>query len=252
MTASAPPIVGIPPIRNSPELEDQSRRWLRASAADRYSYRFSWLGRPIIQYPQDIVAMQEILWRVRPELVIETGVAHGGSLVLYASLLELIGGPGLVVGIDIEVRPHNRAALAQHPLSKRIHLIEGSSVAPATIAQVRTLAEGRRPVLVVLDSNHTHEHVLTELRLYAPLVTPGSYLVVFDTVVEHLPDLSYADRPWGPGNNPLTAVRQFLRETSDFVIDREIEEKLLITVAPSGYLRRVLPGGAEGAAETPV
>lgn len=250
MTASAPPILGIPPVRNSPELEDQSRRWLRASAADRYSYRFSWLGRPIIQYPQDIVAMQEILWRVRPELVIETGVAHGGSLVLYASLLELIGGPGLVVGIDIEIRPHNRAALAQHPLSRRIHLIEGSSIAPETIAQVQTLAAGRRPVLVVLDSNHTHDHVLTELRLYAPLVTPGSYLVVFDTVVEHLPDLSYADRPWGPGNNPLTAVRQFLRETGDFVVDREIEEKLLITVAPSGYLRRVVPEQAAGVAET--
>lgn len=239
MTAAAPPILGIPPVSNSAELRAQSQQWLRASGADKYSYRFSWLGRPIIQYPQDIVAMQEILWRVRPKLVIETGVAHGGSLMLYASILELIGGPGQVVGIDIDIRPHNRAGIEQHPLSRRIQLIQGSSTAPETLAQVRRLAADKRPVLVVLDSNHTHDHVLQELRLYGPLVTPGSYLVVFDTVVEQLPASAFKDRPWGPGNSPMTAVRQFLQEADDFVIDTEVEEKLLITVAPSGYLRCV-------------
>jgi cephalosporin hydroxylase len=203
------------------------------------TYNFTWLGRPIIQFPQDVFAMQEIIWRVRPDLIIETGVAHGGSLVFYASMLEMIGGPGEVVGIDIEIRPANRAAIESHPMFGRIRLVEGSSVDPLTVQRVCALAAGKKRVLVVLDSNHTHDHVSAELRLYSPLVTKGSYLVVFDTIVEHMPAHAFPDRPWGRGNNPMTAVCAFLEKTDRFTVDREIEEKLLITVAPSGYLRCV-------------
>jgi cephalosporin hydroxylase len=220
------------------ELRELTRRWFDASVRNRYSYNFTWLGRPLIQYPQDIVAMQELIWTVRPQLVIEAGVAHGGSLVLYASILELLGGEGRVLGVDIEIRPHNRRALEKHPLAKRIDLIEGSSVDDATIAKVREHATGRAPVLVVLDSNHTHGHVLRELELYSPLVTKGSYLVVFDTVIEHMQEDAFVDRLWGRGDNPWTAVEAFLETTDRFVVD-PIDERLLITVAPRGYLECV-------------
>jgi cephalosporin hydroxylase len=205
----------------------------------RYSYNFSWMGRPIIQYPQDMVAMQEIIWSVRPDLVIETGIAHGGSLVYYASLLELLGNDGIVVGIDIDIRPHNREAIEAHPMARRIRMIEGSSIDPGTVAQVAELVRHRTRVLVTLDSNHTHDHVLQELLLYSPFVSVGSYLTVFDTVVEDMPKALFPDRPWGPGNNPKTAVREFLGQTDRFVVDKEVENKLLLTVAPDGYLRCV-------------
>ncbi len=214
-----------------------TRSWMDATAATKYSYHFEWMGRPVIQYPQDLIAMQEILWKVRPDLVIETGVAHGGSLIYYASLLELFG-EGSVIGIDIEIRPHNRAAIEAHPMFRRIRLLEGSSTSESVIKEVRRQAQDRR-VLVVLDSNHTHEHVLAELELYAPLVAVDSYCVVMDTVVEHLPTQLSQDRPWGPGNSPKTAVHEFLATHGEFEIDLQIENKLLITVAPSGYLRRV-------------
>jgi len=205
----------------------------------RYSYNFSWMGRPIIQYPQDMIAMQEIIWTVKPDLIIETGIAHGGSLVFYASILELLGGEGSVLGIDIDIRSHNRKAIEEHPMFRRIQMIEGSSIDDDVVARVADLAKGCRTVLVVLDSNHTHEHVLRELQLYAPLVTKDSYLTVFDTVVEDMPKSSFPDRPWGPGDNPKTAVWEFLRNNDEFEIDKEIEGKLLLTVAPDGYLRRV-------------
>jgi cephalosporin hydroxylase len=195
------------------------------------------MGRPIIQYPQDIIAMQEIIWSVKPDLIIETGIAHGGSLVFYASMLELLGGDGIVLGVDIDVRAHNRQGIESHPMAKRIRMIEGSSTDPAVIAMVADHARSRSRVLVTLDSNHTHEHVSLELQAYSPLVTVGSYLVVFDTVVEHMPKSMFPDRPWGPGDNPMTAVRQFLLSNDRFVIDRDIEQKLLLTVAPEGYLR---------------
>lgn len=220
-------------------LRGFSNIWVRETARYKYVYNFSWLGRPIIQLPQDIVAMQEIIWKVKPQLIIEAGIAHGGSLILYASILELIGAGGMVLGVDIEIRPHNRAAIESHPLSKRIQMIEGSSVSEDVVAQVQQIARGKSPVMVVLDSNHTHDHVLQELRLYSPLVTVGSYLVVFDTLIEDMPDDLFADRPWGKGNNPRTAVWEFLKTTDRFVVDREIEEKLLITVAPDGYLKCV-------------
>lgn len=181
--------------------------------------------------------MQEIIWRVRPKVIIETGVAHGGSLIYYASLLELIGGSGVVVGIDVDIRAHNRTEIERHPMAGRIRLVEGSSVDSATVTQARALADGRGPILVVLDSNHTHAHVLQELQLYSPLVGKDSYLVVFDTMIEDMPDDLFKERPWRKGDNPKTAVWEFLKSNPRFVVDKEIESKLLITVAPDGYLK---------------
>lgn len=220
-------------------LKKMAIDFLRETAKYKYTYHFSWLGRPIIQLPQDILAVQEIIWKVKPDLVIETGIAHGGSLVLSASILELLGGDGKVLGIDIDIREHNRVEIEQHPMFKRITMIQGSSVAESVAQQVKKFAEGKRRVLVLLDSNHTHEHVLRELQLYSPLVTRGSYLVVFDTAIEDLPEGFFLDRPWGKGNNPKTAVWEFLKTTDRFEIDKAIESKLLITVAPDGYLKCV-------------
>lgn len=213
--------------------------FMARSISYRYSYNFDWLGRPIIQYPQDIVALQEVIWKVKPDLIIETGIARGGSLILSASLLELIGGKGKVVGVDIDIRKHNREAIERHPLYKRIVMIEGSSVDEEVIKKIKKLREGRKRVLVYLDSNHSHDHVLKELELYSPFVTKGSYLIVFDTISEYLPPGLIVDRPWGKGNNPKTAVEAFLRKNKNFVVDEDIENKLVITVAPGGYLKRV-------------
>jgi cephalosporin hydroxylase len=221
------------------KLKNDALAFFRDVSRYRYSYNFSWLGRPIIQFPQDIVAMQEIIWRVKPDLIVETGIAHGGSLILWSSMLQLIGGDGRVVGIDIEIRPRNREELEKHPLFSRITLLEGSSVDPAVVDQVRTLAARRRRVMVLLDSNHAHDHVLKELHLYSPLVRRGSYLVVFDTIVEDMPDDFAAGRPWAKGNNPKTAVCEFLKGNDRFEVDAAIERKLLLTVAPSGYLKCV-------------
>ena len=209
-----------------------------ASNSAQYSYNFTWMGRPIIQYPQDMIAMQEIIWRVQPDLIIETGIAHGGSLIYYASILELMG-KGKVLGIDIDIRSHNRAEIEKHPMFKRIEMIEGSSISPDTIQQVSDIAKQYQTVMVSLDSNHTHEHVLMELKAYSPLVTKGSYLVCFDTIVEDLPDNYLPGRPWKQGDNPKTAVREFLKGNDAFVVDTEIDNKLLISVAPEGYLKRI-------------
>lgn len=220
------------------QIADQSVKWMSMVNPLEYSYHFSWMGRPIIQYPQDMVAMQEIIWSVQPDLIIETGIAHGGSLIYYASLLELIG-KGEVLGIDIDIRQHNRKAIEAHPMFKRITMLEGSSVSEAIVNKVRKAAEGKDKVLVVLDSNHTHEHVAKELELYWPFVTKDSYLVVYDTIIEDLPADFEWNRPWGRGNNPKTAVWEFLKTHDQFVIDKSIQHKLLITVAPDGYLKRI-------------
>jgi cephalosporin hydroxylase len=220
-------------------LHARARAWLSELTRQRYVYNFTWLGRPVIQLPQDLLAVQEIIWRVRPDFILETGVAHGGSLIHSASVLELLGGDGLVVGVDIDIRAHNRREIEAHPLARRIRLIEGSSTDPAVAAAVRALAHGRRGVMVMLDSDHTHAHVLRELELYASLVTRGSYLVVFDTLIEDLPDAPFPGRRWGKGNNPKTAVWEFLKTTSRFEIDDRIPGKLLLTCAPDGYLRCV-------------
>jgi cephalosporin hydroxylase len=220
----------------------------------KYVYDFDWLGRPIIQYPQDIVAMQELIFSVRPDLIIETGIAHGGSLVLSASMLALLdmmeaieAGATLdparshrkALGIDIDIRAHNRASIEAHPMASRIQMIEGSSISPDVISQVRDIAAGYERVLVSLDSNHTHEHVLAELEAYAPLTSVDSYCVVFDTFVEDMPVDLFPDRPWGPGDNPKTAVWEYLQRHPEFEVDKSIQDKLLITVAPDGYLKRV-------------
>jgi cephalosporin hydroxylase len=248
------------------EIERTAHDFMRASTQPKYSYNFSWLSRPIIQYPQDIVAMQELIWQVKPDLIIETGIAHGGSLIMSASMLALLdyceaveAGKTLdpqatrrrVLGIDIDIRPHNRGAIRVHPMSHRIDMIQGSSIAPEIVAQVHETAKGYQRVLVCLDSNHTHEHVLAELEAYAPLTSKDSYCCVFDTVIEDMPDEMFSDRPWGKGNNPKTAVWEYLRRLKSegrkaidgaplaFEIDKAIENKLLITVAPNGYLKRV-------------
>lgn len=216
-----------------------SNEWRVQALENKYMNNFSWLGRPLIQLPTDVMAMQEIIWAVKPELIIETGVAHGGSLILSASMLELIG-EGEVVGVDIEIRPHNRQAIEAHPFGGRITLIEGSSVAADVVAKVRAHAKGKKRVLVFLDSNHTHEHVLAELNAYADLVSVGSYCVVFDTFVEDMPDdYVWTDRPWGKGNNPKTAVWEWMKRHNEFVIDKSVEDRLLVTSAPDGFLKRV-------------
>ena len=232
----------------------------------KYSYHFDWLGRPIIQFPQDMVAMQELIWSIKPDLIIETGIAHGGSLVFSASMLAMLdmcdaieAGETLdpkvshrkVLGIDIDIRAHNRTAIEAHPMASRIQMLQGSSVAPEIVEQVCAIAANYSRVLVCLDSNHTHDHVLAELHAYAPLTSIGSYCVVFDTIIEDMPSEMFPDRPWGPGNNPKTAVWEYLRSLNgegwlaadgkplQFEIDRSIENKLLITVAPDGYLKRI-------------
>lgn len=219
-------------------LREATRKWFELATRQEYSYHFEWLGRPIIQFPQDLMAMQELIWRVRPEVIVETGVARGGSLIFYASMLELLGGDGRVIGIDIDIRRHNRQAIDAHPMRDRIEMLEGSSVAEDVVARVHDKVAGR-PALVALDSLHTHEHVLGELRAYAPLVRPGGYLVVFDTIIEFLPADFYPDRPWSHGNNPWSALQAFLCECDRFEIDRSIPDKLQITVAPDGYLKCV-------------
>ncbi|MBK5284700.1 MAG: cephalosporin hydroxylase family protein [Bacteroidia bacterium] len=219
-------------------LKKAAKELMTESVRSNYSYNFTWMGRPIIQYPQDMIAMQELIWQIKPELIIETGVAHGGSLIYYASLLELIG-KGEVIGVDIDIRPHNRIEIERHPMFSRIKMIEGSSTSDVVLNELKKLTERKSPVLIVLDSNHTHEHVLQELKLYSSLVTAGSYLVVFDTVVEELPETFFSDRPWAKGNNPKTAVHEFLKTNHDFEIDKSIQKKLLITVAPDGYLKKI-------------
>lgn len=244
-------------LKNSenPNLVQTAKEFMAESLTPQYSYNFEWLGRPIIQYPQDMAAMQEIIWQVRPDLIIETGIAHGGSLIFSASMLALLDvcdaieqkksidpsqSHRKVLAVDIDIRSHNRAAIEAHPMSSRIQMIQGSSIAPEIVQQVKSIVADYRAILVCLDSNHTHEHVLEELKAYAPLVTKGSYCVVFDTIVDDLPKELFPDRPWGPGNNPKTAVREFLETHPEFAIDKSIDNKLLISVAPNGFLKKLV------------
>jgi cephalosporin hydroxylase len=235
-------------------LNQATAAFMRSSLHSKYSYNFAWLGRPIIQYPQDMAAMQELIWKIKPDLIIETGIAHGGSLIFSASMLALLDmceaieeGQSVdpkasrrkVLGLDIDIRSHNRAAIEAHPMASRIQMIQGSSIAPEVIGQVKQIAAGYKTILVCLDSNHTHEHVLAELQAYAPLTSKNSYCVVFDTIVEDMPADMFGDRPWGPGNNPKTAVWEYLKSHPEFEIDKSIPHKLLITVAPDGFLKRL-------------
>ena len=235
-------------------LIEAASNFTRESILPRYSYNFFWQGRPIIQYPQDMVAMQELIWQIKPDLIIETGIAHGGSLIFSASMLTLLdycdaveqGRPldpshpeRQVLGVDIDIRGHNRAAIEAHPMANRINMIQGSSTDSEIIARVHAMSEKHQRILVCLDSNHTHEHVLSELEAYAPLVSLGSYCVVFDTIIEDLPAEMFPDRPWGPGDNPKTAVHNYLQTHPEFEIDKQIDHKLLISVATDGYLKRI-------------
>jgi len=217
------------------ELRQLGLDLMHDTAKYKYTYNFTWLGIPVIQFPQDLCAMQEIIWKARPDLIVETGIAHGGSLIFYASMLQLLGSDGRVLGIDVDIRPHNRARIEAHPMATRIDMISGSSTDSRVVLQVAAHAAGKKTV-VVLDSNHTHEHVLAELEAYSPLVSKGSYLVVFDTTIEDQPEGFFAGRPWGKTNNPKTAVWEFLRSNDRFEIDKSIEAKLVVTVARDGYL----------------
>ncbi len=247
-------ICRIDAMSRNERLHAGAAEFMRTSLLAQYSYNFAWMSRPIIQYPQDMIAMQELIWRVRPDLIIETGIAHGGSLAFSASMLALLdmadaieSGVTLdpaksnrkVLGIDIDIRAHNRAAIEAHPMASRIQMIQGSSIAPEIVTQVGEIAADYQRVLVCLDSNHTHAHVLAELQAYAPLTSVGSYCVVFDTIVEDVPADMFLDRPWGPGDNPKTAVREYVKTHAEFEIDKSIQHKLAITVAPDGYLNRV-------------
>jgi cephalosporin hydroxylase len=225
-------------------LKDISKQFLQESSFAKYSYNFSWLGVPIIQYPQDIVAMQEIIWDIKPDMIIETGIAHGGSLIFYASMLSLLQSCGQiddakVLGIDIDIREHNKQIIQNHILSEKITMIQGSSIDSDIIKQVQDFAKSAKKILVCLDSNHTHSHVLAELKAYSPLVSIGSYCCVFDTFIEDMPENSFDNRPWDKGNNPKSAVKEFLSTNDNFVIDRDIENKLVISASPSGYLKRI-------------
>jgi cephalosporin hydroxylase len=220
------------------QLLQVSKDFTEATIRSGYSYNFTWMGRPIIQYPQDMIAMQEIIWAIKPDLIIETGIAHGGSLIYYASILELIG-KGEVLGIDIDIREHNRLEIEKHPMYKRIKMIQGSAISEEIIEQIKPHTTGKKTVMVCLDSNHTHDHVLKELQLYSPFVTVGSYLIAFDTIVEDLPADLYKDRPWSVGDNPKTAVFDFLKVNHNFEIDKSVDNKLLVSVAPDGYLKRI-------------
>jgi cephalosporin hydroxylase len=223
-------------------LKKLSMDWMNAANSKKYSYHFEWLGQPIIQYPQDMLAMQEIIWNLKPDLIIETGIARGGSLIYYASLMELLETTnvsigGRVIGIDNDIRKHNRSAIESHPLFRRIDLIEGSSVNSSTKDRVFEKIGKANNVLVVLDSFHTHKHVLLEMEMYQSFVSDKSYLVVFDTVIEFMRPDMFDDRPWGVGDNPMTAVYEFLKTNKNFKIDEEIHNKLQISVAPNGYLK---------------
>lgn len=225
-------------------LVDSANKFMQESAIPKYSYNFSWLGRPIIQYPQDILAMQEIIWDVKPDLIIETGIAHGGSLIFSASMLTLLEAcgeisKGEVLGIDIDIRKHNKKEIEKHPMSKKITMFEGSSISDTMIIKVHEFAKRGKKILVCLDSNHTHKHVLSELNAYANLVSVGSYCCVFDTIIENMSEDSCSNRPWGAGNSPKTAVKEYLKNNDNFIINKDIDNKLLITVAPEGYLKRV-------------
>ena len=244
-------IVGYP---DETEMVKAASDFLQASTQPKYCYNFAWQGRPIIQYPQDIVGMQELIWEVKPDLIIETGIAHGGSLIFMASILAMLdmnaaieAGTTLdpaksnrkVLGVDIDIREHNRAAIEAHPMYTRIEMIQGSSIDDDIISQVKQVADKYDRIMVCLDSNHTHDHVRAELEAYAPLTSKGSYCVVFDTLIEDMPADEYPDRTWGPGDNPKTAVWDYLKTHPEFEIDKSIADKLLITVAHDGFLKRI-------------
>ena len=225
-------------------LVTSAGKFLEAGLKTKYIYNFSWLGRPIIQTPQDIVALQEVVFRTKPDVIIDIGIARGGSIVFFASMLELdalYGGnvDATVLGIEIDLRCQNRDAIKDSPLPKRIELIDGSSLSPEVISQVAGYIRNKKTVMVCLDSLHTHAHVLAELDVYSKFVTSGAYCIVFDTSIEGMDDSLFEDRPWKTGNSPGSAVKEFLSREDDFLINECINDQLIITMNKNGYLKRI-------------
>ena len=222
------------------ELKRKSIDWMVHADKYKYTYNFTWMGRPIIKFPSDMVIQQELMWQIKPDLVIETGIAHGGSIIFSAAMQQMMGiSNGRVIAVDIDIREHNRAEIEAHPMSKHITMIQGSSVDEGIFGQVKEWAKGAKTVMVILDSNHTHQHVYDELKLYADLVTVGSYCILPDTFIEFFPKGYYDNRPWDVGNNPCTAARQFLTERSDFELDSFLTSKGMISEGLDGYLKRL-------------
>lgn len=222
------------------ELRRKSIDWMVHADKYKYTYNFTWMGRPIIKFPSDMVIQQELMWQIKPDLVIETGIAHGGSIIFSAAMQQMMGiSNGRVIAVDIDIRDHNRQEIEAHPMSKHITMIQGSSVDADIFAQVKELARDAKTVMVILDSNHTHQHVYDELKLYADLVTVGSYCILPDTFIEFFPKGYYDNRPWDVGDNPCTAARQFLSERSDFELDSFLTSKGMISEGLDGYLKRV-------------
>jgi len=222
--------------KNIKELEEVGIKWAKVSAENRLSYEIDWLGVPIIQTPEDMILMQELIFKIQPDIIIETGIAHGGSLIYYASLLELLG-KGKVIGIDIEIREHNRKVIEMHPMFKRIELIEGSSISEETIEKIKEIVPKDSKIIVCLDSNHTKDHVLKELQLYHKFVSLGSYIVVFDTITSKLSKVSDSEKIY-LNNSPKEAINEFLKEHNNFELD-ESYNKLYISSSQDGYLRRI-------------
>jgi cephalosporin hydroxylase len=221
-------------------LRQKSLDWMLHADKYKYTYNFSWMGRPIIKFPADMVIQQELMWRLKPDLVIETGIAHGGSIIFTSSMMELMGIEGEVVGLDIDIRPHNRELIESHPMMKRITMYEGSSIDPAIVEKVRQHTKGKKCVMVILDSLHSHKHVYEELKAYAEMVTVGSYCILPDTFIEFFPKGYYShNRPWDVGDNPYTGMKQYLAETDKFETDHSLTHKAMITETIEGYLRRV-------------
>jgi len=223
-------------MNKNKSLLKKSKDWIDNVFDYEYVYHFRWLGRPIIQFPQDMVAVQELIWKIKPDFIIESGIARGGSLIFYASILELLN-HGKIIGIDIDIRKHNRIEIENHTLFKRIKLIEGSSINDSVIHKIKKIIKDKKKIMILLDSHHTEQHVLEELEKYSPFVRSGSYIVVFDTIIEDMKKHHSKNRPWNHGNNPKTAVSKFLKKNKRFKIDKEIQKKLLITSCPDGYLK---------------
>ena len=230
------------PLYSKKSFEEISRQWVRVGWNQKYQYGFSWMGRPIIQLPEDMIRTQEVLWRVQPDVIIEAGIAHGGSLIYNASLCKAIG-RGRVIGVDIEIRSHNRKAIEDHPMSELITMIEGSSTDHEIVAQVKSLVKPGETVLVILDSNHSKQHVADELLAYHDLVTPGSYIVATDGIMYDLHDVPRGESDWD-WNHPTDAAKEFVESHPEFVIEQpdwpfnESELTENITHWPGAWLKR--------------
>ena len=218
------------------KLLQESKTWTNHVFDYEYVYHFRWMGRPIIQLPQDMIAVQELIWKIKPDLIIESGIARGGSLIFYASILELIG-HGKIIGIDVDIRKHNKKKIENHKLFKRITMLQGSSIDNKVFEKIKKNTKNKKKIMVFLDSNHSEEHVLMELEKFSEFVKKGSYLIVFDTMMEDMAKHHFHNRSWGHGNNPRTAVWKFLKNNKRFKIDKTIQEKLLVTSCPDGYLK---------------